>query len=94
MGDDLQRFEAGAYSGTRASGVTVSGIGDYSFGYIVPTEVWTHVGLRRHATNTMLYANGCTRARWVEHFAARSYLGAVWSAVPQRVRRLYEGNAR
>jgi hypothetical protein len=43
---------------TRKVGFSAWGMEDYSFNYIAPTGVWTHLVFVGTATNTALYANG------------------------------------
>ncbi|MGZ4987495.1 MAG: LamG-like jellyroll fold domain-containing protein, partial [Limisphaerales bacterium] len=58
LSDGTYSFKLEQYNGTRQLGITKFGVADYTFGYVVPANIWTHVALVGTSTGTSLYVNG------------------------------------
>ena len=58
MSDGANSLKLEQYNGTRQVGLTVFGVGDYTFGYATPLNTWTHLVIVGTSTGTTLYANG------------------------------------
>jgi hypothetical protein len=58
LSDGTYSFKLEQYNGTRQLGITKFGVADYTFGYVVPANTWTHVALVGTSTGTSLYVNG------------------------------------
>ena len=58
LSDGTYSFKLEQYNGTRQLGITKFGAADYTFGYVVPANIWTHVALVGTSTGTSLYVNG------------------------------------
>jgi len=79
LSDGTYSLKLEQYNGTRAVGVTQLGVGDYSFGYIVPANTWVHVALVGSGSQTLLYTNGVLQgALPVNVPLPRGYMGATW----------------
>jgi hypothetical protein len=57
-GDGSYELKLEQYNGTRQVGFTQFGVADYSFGYTIPQNTWTHLAFVANGTQTQLYANG------------------------------------
>ena len=79
MGDGTYELKLEQYNGTRQVGITQFGVGDFTFGYIVPAGVWTHVAFVSTATGTSLYVNGTLQSTLTNTLPLpRGYIGASW----------------
>lgn len=58
ISDTASALKLEQWPSTRQVGFTQFGVADYSFNYITPTNVWTHLALVGTASGTILYANG------------------------------------
>lgn len=77
MGDGTYELKLEQYNGTRQVGLTQFGVGDYSFGYIAPVGVWTHLAFVGTATGTSLFVNGAPRNTLTNTLPLpRGYIGA------------------
>jgi hypothetical protein len=77
MGDGTYELKLEQYNGTHQVGLTQFGTGDYSFGYIVPAGVWTHLFFVGTSTGTSLYVNGILRSTLQTSMPLpRAYIGA------------------
>lgn len=77
VSDGAASLKLEQYNGTRQVGLTKFGVGDYSFGYIVPTGVWTHLVFVGTASGTTLYANGTAVGSMTNSISLpRKYFGA------------------
>jgi GH25 family lysozyme M1 (1,4-beta-N-acetylmuramidase) len=77
MGDGTYELKLEQYNGTRQVGVTQMGVGDYSFGCIVPAGRWTHLAFVGTSTGTSLYVNGVLQATLSNTLPLpRTYIGA------------------
>ena len=57
-------------------GLTLVNVGDYTFGYSLPTSTWTHLVFVGTATNTTLYTNGVFQSSMAQSGSLpRAYLG-------------------
>jgi hypothetical protein len=64
------------YNGTRKVGVTVEGVGDYSFNYVVPVSTWTHLVFVDNGSQIQLYANGLSQGALPVNFPLpRAFIG-------------------
>ncbi len=79
-GDGLYELKLEQWNGTRQVGFTQLGVGDYSFGYIVPAGVWTHLVFVGTSTGTSLYVNGALQATLPQTLPLpRALIGAGYS---------------
>ena len=77
MGDGSYELKLEQYNGTRQVGVTQFGVGDYTFGYSVPLNTWTHLTIVGTAAGTSLYINGALQASLTNTLPLpRAYIGA------------------
>lgn len=60
--DGTYSFKLEQYNGTRQVGITKFGVGDYTFGYVVPVNTWTHLAFVGTSTGTSLYINGALQS--------------------------------
>ncbi len=58
LSDGAYSLKLEQYNLTRQVGLTVFGVGDYTFGYATPLSTWTHLVFVGTSTGTTLYANG------------------------------------
>jgi hypothetical protein len=66
---------------TRKVGISVYGAADYSFNYIAPVGIWTHLVFVGTTTNTSLYANGALQGSLpVSISLPRTYIGTGLSS--------------
>jgi len=85
MSDGTYELKLEQYNGTRQVGLTHFGVGDYSFGYIAPAGVWTHLAFVGTTSNTLLYANGTLQGTLTNTAPLpRAYLGAGYVASSAR----------
>lgn len=65
------------YNGTRKVGFTHFTVADYTYNYIAPANVWTHLVFVGTTSNTALYANGILQSNIATSIPLpRAYLGA------------------
>lgn len=62
LSDGNYTFKLEQYNGTRQVGITHAGFGDYTFGYVVPANTWTHLAFVGTSTGTSLYVNGALQS--------------------------------
>jgi GH25 family lysozyme M1 (1,4-beta-N-acetylmuramidase) len=76
-GDGTYELKLEQYNGTRQVGFTQFGVNDYTFGYIAPVGVWTHLAFVGTGTGTSLYVNGTLQATLTNTLPLpRAYIGA------------------
>lgn len=85
LSDGTYELKLEQYNGTRQVGVTHFGVGDFSFGYIVPAGVWTHLAFVGTSTGTTLYVNGTSQSTLTNTLPLpRGYIGAGFVASGSR----------
>jgi len=62
LSDGTYSFKLEQYNATRQVGITKFGVGDYTFGYVIPANTWTHVVMVGTSTGTTLYINGASQS--------------------------------
>jgi GH25 family lysozyme M1 (1,4-beta-N-acetylmuramidase) len=81
MGDGTYELKLEQYNGTRQVGLTQFGVGDYNFGYTVPTGAWTHLAFVGTNAGTSLYVNGVLQSTLPNSLPLpRGYIGAGYAA--------------
>jgi hypothetical protein len=81
LGDGTYELKLEQYNGTRQVGLTRFGVGDYSFGYIVPAGAWTHLAFVGTSAGTTLYVNGALQSSLTNTLPLpRAYLGVGYVA--------------
>ena len=79
LSDGTYSFKLEQYNGTRQVGITHFGVADYTFGYVVPLNTWTHLALVGTSTGTSLYVNGALQTTLTNSQALpRKYMGVSY----------------
>jgi hypothetical protein len=77
LSDGAYSLKLEQYNLTRQVGLTVFGVGDYTFGYAAPANTWTHLVFVGTSTGTTLYANGTAVSSLTNSIPLpRKYFGA------------------
>jgi GH25 family lysozyme M1 (1,4-beta-N-acetylmuramidase) len=87
LGDGTYAVKLEQYNLTRQVGFTQFGVGDYTFGYVAPANVWTHLAFVGTSTNTSLYVNGVLQSTLTNTLPLpRGYIGVAYlSSTPKFV---------
>lgn len=79
LSDGAYSFKLEQYNNTRQVGITRFGVGDYTFGYVIPENTWTHVAMVGTSTGTSLYINGALQSSLTNSQPLpRNYIGVSY----------------
>lgn len=85
-GDGAYELKLEQFNTPRQVGFTQFGVNDYTFNYVVPTNVWTHLAFVGTSSGTSLYVNGTLFATLANTLPLpRAYIGAGYVNNPGRV---------
>ena len=86
LGDGSYEIKLEQYNGTRQVGFTQFGVGDFTFGYIVPANIWTHLAFVGTTGGIALYTNGVLQSTLTNVIPLpRAYLGAGYVTSSARI---------
>lgn len=79
LSDGTYSFKLEQYNGTRQVGITHFSVADYTFGYVVPANTWTHLAMVGTSTGTSLYINGALQSSLTNSQPLpRNYMGVSY----------------